>query len=100
MAIKDNSATQSGGLCTLIGVDTGRYFDDIPAGLTINTNITATRLGDATAQAVEDPRYAGKALQVRLTTGSVADGGVVVAGWLNRTGATVPTGKYLIAVAV
>lgn len=99
MAIKDATAGQQGGLSTLAAVDTTRYFDSPPLGFMLDTNVVGTRIGGA-AFAVEDPRYPGKALQLRLTAGVVADGGVVAAGWLNRTGAAVPAGKYLFAVAV
>lgn len=39
-----------------------------------------------------------KRIKLLQTSGSVANGGVVTAGWTNRTGVTVPSGKYLWAV--
>lgn len=97
MAISDASATAEG-LSTLVGVDTTAVYDAQPLNITLNTDVVATRLGGAT-QLVEDPRYPAKAIRLLQTAGSVADGGVVAAGWLNRTGKTVAAGKYLFAVA-
>ena len=97
MAISDASATADG-LSTLVGVDTAAIYDSAPLNIPLNTDVVATRLGGAT-QAVEDPRYPGKAIRLLQTAGSVANGGVVTTGFLNRTGQTVPAGKFLFAVA-
>lgn len=100
MAIKNPVATQSGGLNTLISVDTLKIYDALPLNIAVDTNIVATFPGGAT-QAVEDPRYAGKALQFKLITVSTANDALVngVAGWFNRTGQTAAVGKYIVAVA-
>lgn len=99
MAIKDaTGSTQLGGLNTLIGVDVGRYHDSVPHGFVLDTVLVVTRIGGATAP-LEDANFPGKSIQLKQTSGSVANGGVIATGWLNRTGATIPAGKYVFAVA-
>jgi hypothetical protein len=102
MAIKNPAATSSGGLNTLISVDTTKIYDALPTNIAVDTNLVATFIGGAT-QAVEDSRaaYATKALQFKLITVSTNSDALVngVAGWYNRTGQTAPVGKYIVAVA-
>jgi hypothetical protein len=100
MAIKNPAATSSGGLNTLISVDTTKIYDALPTNIAVDTNIVATFIGGGT-QAVEDPRYSTKALQFKAITVSTANDALVngVAGWYNRTGQTAPVGKWIVAVA-
>lgn len=100
MAIKNPAAGQSGALNSLISVDTGKVYGALPLNIAVDTNIVETQIGGGT-QAVEDPRYAGKALQFKAITVSTAADALVngVAGWYNRTGQTAPIGSYIVAVA-
>lgn len=100
MAIKNPVATQSGGLNSLIAVDTQKVYDALPTNIAVDTNITTALLGGGT-QLVEDPRYPAKALQFKLITVQTLADALVngVAGWYNRTGQTAPVGKYIVAVA-
>jgi hypothetical protein len=99
MAIRDPATGQNALCASIVGLDTQEIYPAVPNGLAGSTNLVATRIGGAT-QAVEDPRYPGKALQFRQATGAVAPDGVVIAGWLNRTGKTLANGNWIIAVAV
>lgn len=94
----DDIGTGQDPLSSLIGYDTQHIYDTKPDGVTVDTNIVTTYIGGATS-AIEDPRYAGKAIQCKLTTSSVAPDALVITGWYNRTGLTVPSGKYIFAVA-
>ncbi|CAB4166567.1 hypothetical protein UFOVP840_39 [uncultured Caudovirales phage] len=102
--ISDATASQdTGALCTGIGV--GPAFNhsgpNAEQGLTAAA-FTAARLGDATAGVV----YAlgtgygtSKGVRYVQASGAVADGAVVTAGWVNRSGRALVSGDYVWAVA-
>jgi hypothetical protein len=102
MAIKNPSATHIGGVAgNIAGVDTQHIYDAIPAGYAAGVNLTEFKLGGAAAVTLEDPRYAGKALQFKAITVLTANDALVngVAGWYNRTGFSAAVGTFIVAVA-
>lgn len=82
----------------VLSVNATSVHDALPEGFTASADLVFQRLGGGFCRG-EDPRFPGKALQLRLTATSVASGATVAAGWYNRTGATVAAGKYIVAVA-
>jgi hypothetical protein len=95
IAMQDGNLTQvPGALSTGIGVGIQPYFD-APV-MDANTIPKVFRLGgDQTDfMLVEGTSKKVKMLQ---TTGVVAPDGVVATGWVNKTGVTVPSGKWLWA---
>lgn len=101
MPIKNPSATQLGGVnASLVGLDTLAVYDAAPTQFAVDTNLTTAHIA-GTFTGVEDPRYAGKALQIKAITDETANDALVNGdpGWYNRTGVTVSAGKYIVAVA-
>jgi hypothetical protein len=102
MAIENPAANAIGGLNgTVVGLDTSVVYTAIPNGLTVNTTLNVHQIGPAGSQQMEDPRYPGKALQIKAITVQTAADALVngAAGWYNRTGQTAPVGTWIVAVA-
>lgn len=101
-AICDATASQdTGALSTGIGCganSSGAFADQ---SLTASAFV-AERIGGATAgtvYALGASYGASKGTRYVQASGTVANGGVVTAGWVNRSGRALVTGDYLWAVA-
>lgn len=101
-AICDATSSQGTGALST-GIGCGANWEGYPAQQTATAAaFTANRIGDATAgtvYALGSNYGASKGTRYVQATGTVADGGVVVTGWLNRSGFTMNTGDYCWAVA-
>ena len=101
-AICDATASQdTGALCTGIGCGANNSGPEAEQSLTASA-FTAARIGDASAgtvYALGASYGASKGTRYMQASGTVANGGVVATGWVNRSGRTLNTGDYLWAVA-
>lgn len=100
--IADATASQAdGALCTGIGVGAPTSGPKAEQGVTAAA-FTAARIGDATAgtvYALGAAYGASKGTRYLLASGAVAIGGVVTAGWLNRSTRALVSGDYVWSVA-
>lgn len=100
--ISDSTASQdTGALSTGIGVGAENSGTKAEQSLTAAA-FEAARIGGATAgtvYALGAAYGASKGTRYVQASGSVADGAVVTAGWVNRSGRTLASGDYVWAVA-
>ena len=98
--IKDPTSTGLLGLSTGIGLGTNAFYDALPAGFTVNLVPARRTIGSASTVPFEADGQTDKSLKFCLTTGSVANDGVIEGTtpnrFYNKTGVTVPTGKYVL----
>ena len=99
-AVKDPTSTGLLGLSTGIAVGTNAYYDAPPAGFAVNEVPVRYTIGSASTTNLEADGQTDKTLKWCLTTGSVAADasieGTTPNRFYNKTGVTVPTGKYVL----
>lgn len=103
-AIYDATASQdTGALSTGIGVGPNyNHSGPFPEQSLTDAAFVADRIGDATdgtVYALGSTYGASKGVRYLQASGTVADGGTVTAGWVNRSGRSLASGDYVWAVA-
>lgn len=87
-----------GGITSGLGYGTNQVYSTLPAGIETNEQVALPKIGTTSPANARPCGYPTKSAAVKVASGTVANGGVVVTGFTNRTGKTITSGQAIVAV--